>query len=82
MKNYEGNPATGHIIIRGKVADLPPRLVDALIMVSYNSSYESVPAGNKSREERCCWKVTEAMYLPATNLLHSYGYTPAIRPGG
>jgi hypothetical protein len=71
MKNYIGSPHTGHITIHDCVENLSPRLVEAMNKVSHST------ACDEDRFYR--WEVTEAMYIPATNILHSYGYTPAVR---
>jgi hypothetical protein len=77
MKNYIGNPLTGKITIQSPPKELSPRLVEAMNGVSHKGldltrEWEGLMC-------RSTWEVTEAMYVPATNILHSYGYTPAVR---
>lgn len=71
FRNYVGNPLTGHITIHDCVDNLSPRLVEAMNKVSHTTVSDE--------DQFYRWEVTEAMYIPATNILHSHGYSPVVR---
>lgn len=79
MKNYIGNPLTGKITVQAPPKELNPRMVEAMNAIAYSGI--NLSSGMESHNGRSTWEVTEAMYIPAINILYLYGYTPAIRLG-
>lgn len=78
MKTYEGIPVPFfnfgcQVLIRKDMKDLCPHVVSFL-------NDNSIQRKGSQHPGYVVWYFTEAMYLRATDFLHSVGYIPAIRP--